>query len=115
MFSDPDIATVGQAYDTLDLDRTVIGSAEGAANGRSRVMGAEGNLVRIYADRGNGRLLGAGLLAARGEHLAHLLAWAIQRGETVESLLAMPYYHPSIEEMVQSALKDASRQLAASR
>ncbi|MBB5213670.1 dihydrolipoyl dehydrogenase [Parapusillimonas granuli] len=115
VFSDPDIATVGQAYDTLDLDRTVIGSAEGAANGRSRVMGAEGNLVRIYADRGNGRLLGAGLLAARGEHLAHLLAWAVQRGETVESLLAMPYYHPSIEEMVQSALKDASRQLAASR
>ncbi|MPN23139.1 hypothetical protein SDC9_170526 [bioreactor metagenome] len=77
-------------------------------------MGAEGNLVRLYVDRGNGRLLGAGLLATRGEHLAHLLAWAIQRGETVESLLTMPYYHPSIEEMVQSALKDASRQLKAS-
>ena len=115
VFSDPDIATVGQAYDTLDLDRTVIGSAQGDANGRSRVMGAEGNLVRLYVDRGNGRLLGAGMLATRGEHLAHLLAWAIQRGETVESLLAMPYYHPSIEEMVQSALKDASRQLATSR
>lgn len=115
VFSDPDIATAGQAYDTLDPDRTVIGSAQGDANGRSRIMGAEGNLVRLYVDRSNGRLLGAGMLATRGEHLAHLLAWAIQRGETVESLLAMPYYHPSIEELVQSALKDASRQLASSR
>lgn len=115
VFSDPDIATVGKAYDTLDLDRTVIGSAQGDANGRSRVMGAEDNLVRLYVDRSNGCLLGAGIFATRGEHLAHLLAWAIQRGETVESLLAMPYYHPSIEELVQSALKDASRQLATSR
>ena len=114
VFSDPDIATVGQAYDTLNVDQTVIGSAQGDANGRSRVMGAEGNLVRLYVDRSNGRLLGAGLFAPRGEHLAHLLAWAIQRGETVESLLAMPYYHPSIEELVQSALKDAGRQLKAS-
>ena len=114
VFSDPDIATVGQAYDTLDLEQTVIGSAQGDANGRSRVMGAEDNLVRLYVDRRDGRLLGAGLIATRGEHLAHLLAWAIQRGETVESLLMMPYYHPSIEEMVQSALKDASRQLKAS-
>src|SRR5690606_19656305 len=75
VFSDPDIATVGQAYDTLDLEQTVIGSAQGDANGRSRVMGAEDNLVRLYVDRRDGRLLGAGLIATRGEHLAHLLAW----------------------------------------
>ena len=115
VFSDPDIAVVGQSYDTLDLDQVVIGSAQGSANGRSRVMGAEGNFVRLYVDRAEGRLLGASLIASRGEHLAHLLAWAIQRGETVESLLSMPYYHPSIEEMVQSALKDAARQLKSKR
>lgn len=113
VFSNPDVAMVGQAYDTLDLDRTVIGSASGETDGRSRIMGAESNLVRVYVERGTGRLLGAGLLATHGEHLAHLLAWAIQRDETVESLLTLPYYHPSIEEMLQSALKDAGRQLRA--
>jgi dihydrolipoamide dehydrogenase len=113
VFSNPDVAAVGTPYDRLDLSRTVIGTAQGSSNGRARIIDAEGNLVRLYVDRKSGSLLGAALIAARGEHLAHALAWAVQRSETVASLLAMPYYHPSIEEMLQSALKDAARQMAA--
>lgn len=112
VFSDPDIAVVGQPWDQLDPQHIIIGSAEGVANGRSRVLGAEDNLIRLYAERSTGRLLGASLMCTRGEHIAHLLAWAMQRGETVGDLLKMPYYHPSIEELLQSALKDAARQLA---
>ncbi len=112
VFSDPDIASVGESFDRLDMTRTVIGTAQGSGNGRSRILGAEGNLVRVYADRVDGTLRGASLIAIHGEHLAHLLAWAIQRGETVNGLLAVPYYHPSIEEMLQSALKDAARQIS---
>lgn len=115
VFSDPDIAAVGKAFGQLDLGRTIIGSSLGQANGRARVMGAEHNLVRIYADRANGTLLGASIFATRGEHVAHLLAWAIQRGETAESLLEMPFYHPTIEEMVQSALADIVKQQAIAR
>jgi dihydrolipoamide dehydrogenase len=106
VFSDPDIAFVGMPFDQLDPEHIIIGSASGQSNGRSRVMGAEDNLVRIYADRINGNLLGASIFAVHGEHIAHLLAWAIQRDETAESLLEMPFYHPTIEEMVQSALSD---------
>lgn len=46
------------------------------------------------------------MMAAGGEHLAHLLAWAIQRGESAASLLEMPFYHPVLEEMLQAALQD---------
>ena len=67
--------------------------------------------MRVHARRSDGLLLGASLMAVQGEHLAHLLAWAVQRGETVHGLLEMPYYHPVVEEMLQSALKDAARQL----
>ena len=112
VFSDPDIATVGRTWPALDPGQTVVGDAQGNANGRSRVIGEEGNLVRIYVERASARVVGASLIASHGEHLAHLLAWAIQRGETVDGLLEMPYYHPSIEEMVQSALKVAARKLA---
>jgi len=55
------------------------------------------------------------MLAPRAEHLAHLLALAIGRGETAASLLQMPFYHPVMEEMLQSALQEAARQLAGSR
>lgn len=115
VFSNPDVAAVGLPFDRLDLSRTVIGTAQGSGNGRSVILGAEGNLLRVYVDRHSGVLLGAALVAVKGEHLAHALAWAVQRGETVEALLAMPYYHPSIEEMLQSALKDAAKQRAATR
>jgi dihydrolipoamide dehydrogenase len=110
VISDPDLASVGLPFNQLNLEQTVIGTASGKSNGRSRVIGAEHNLVRIYADRRSGKLLGAGIFAVRGEHIAQLLAWAIQRGETADGLLEMPFYHPTIEEMVQSALSDIVRQ-----
>ena len=108
-FSDPDVCAVGARFDELDPDAVLIGTATGEANGRSRILGGEASLLRVYADRMDGRLLGAAMMATGGEHLAHLLAWAIQRGETVHSLLAMPFYHPVIEEMLQSALQDMAR------
>jgi dihydrolipoamide dehydrogenase len=111
VFSDPDIASIGTPLDCCDAATTVVGTAQGSGNGRSKVLHAPGNLVRVYVDRASRRLLGASLIATHGEHLAHQLAWAIQRGDTIDALLEMPYYHPSIEEMLQSAFKDASRQL----
>lgn len=110
-FSDPDVCAVGARFDELDPDAVLIGSATGEANGRSRILGGEASLLRVYADRADGRLLGAAMMATGGEHLSHLLAWAIQRRETVHSLLAMPFYHPVIEEMLQSALQDVARHL----
>jgi hypothetical protein len=38
------------------------------------------------------------MLAPGGEHLAHLLAWALQSRMTVKQMLEMPYYHPVLEE-----------------
>ena len=110
-FSDPDIATVGMRFDALPAEGVVVGTAGGDKNGRARILGATGSLLRVYADAGDGRLLGASMVASGGEHLAHLLAWAIQRGETAHDLLALPYYHPVVEEMLQTALQDIVTQL----
>lgn len=111
VFSNPDIASVGRPFAKIDRAEVVIGEAEGSANGRSKILHAETSLVRVYVEKATHKILGAGLIAVQGEHLAHHLAWAVQRGDTVDDLLAMPYYHPSVEELLQSAFKDASRQL----
>jgi len=42
----------------------------------------------------------------RVEHTAHLLAWMIGRRATVEEALAMPFYHPVVEEGLRTALRD---------
>ncbi len=113
LFTDPDACAVGLSYEEAMEQGAVIGVAEGGGNGRSKILGAQENLLRIYAAPDTGVLLGASMLLTQGEHLAHLIAWAIQAKQTVGDLLAMPYYHPSIEEMLQSALKSASQQLNA--
>ena len=111
VFSDPDVASIGARFDELDASGIVVGSVEGEVNARSRVIDETESLIRIYADAASGRLLGAAMLVPRGEHIAHLLAWSIQRGETAESLMQMPFYHPVIEEMLPLALQDIVRKV----
>ncbi len=110
-FTDPDICSVGMRFDELPYGNYVVGSASGEANGRARIMDAQDSLLQIYADSKTGKLLGAAIFAERGEHLAHLLAWSIQREETAAQLLEMPFYHPVMEEMIQSALQEIVRKI----
>jgi dihydrolipoamide dehydrogenase len=112
VFSDPDIAEVGVRFDQLPPD-ALMGTVTGTGSGRSKLMHAPHHLLRLYAERSTGRLLGASLLCAGGEHVAHQLAWAIQRGETVDSMLELPYYHPTLEEMIDTALRAMRRDLRA--
>ncbi len=68
-------------------------------------MGLNRGLLRIYGEHGSGRLLGAEMIGPRAEHLAHLLAWAIEMDLTVERALQMPFYHPVLEEGLRTALR----------
>ncbi|NIP73349.1 MAG: dihydrolipoyl dehydrogenase [Gammaproteobacteria bacterium] len=110
-FCDPTVATVGSAWDELDPERIAVGEMRLGPVGRALIMGKNKGMIRLYADRSDGRLLGAALAAPRGEDLAHLLAWSTQQGLTAADLLKMPYYHPTIEEALQAALRDLRRNL----
>jgi dihydrolipoamide dehydrogenase len=69
-------------------------------------------MLRVYGEYGTGRFLGAEMIAPRGEHIGHLLAWAVQSRLTVEQMLEMPFYHPVVEEGVRTALRDLAANLA---
>jgi dihydrolipoamide dehydrogenase len=105
-FCDPNVCAVGARYGDLDLDTTAIGQVSFGPVGRAMIMGKNKGLLRVYADRRSGRLLGAEMAAPKGENLAHLLAWCIEQDLTVGQLLRMPFYHPVIEEALQAALYD---------
>jgi dihydrolipoamide dehydrogenase len=93
----------------------VIGEVSFEDQGRSRVMRKNRGALRVYAERSTGRLLGAEMAGPRAEHMAHLLAWTHQGGLTIEQMLAMPFYHPVIEEGLRTALRDAAAKRAGSR
>ena len=110
-FSSPNICTVGTPYDALDPEEIETGEMRLGPVGRALLMGANRGIVRLYADKRSGVLLGATVIAERGEHLAHLLAWCIGEKMTVLQLLRKPFYHPTMEEAIQGALKDLLQKL----
>lgn len=108
VFSDPQIAAVGQSHKQL-IEAGVnfsTGEVSFENQGRARVMLVNQGLLRIYAEKTSGLLLGAEMIGPQNEHLAHLLAWAIQAKMTVAHALDMPFYHPVIEEGLRTALRN---------
>lgn len=110
-FTDPQMALVGKRYADLDPAEIEIGEVSYDDQGRARVMGVNSGLVRIYADRTTTRIVGAEMFGPRVEHTAHLLAWAIQSRMDVCRAVAMPFYHPVIEEGIRTAIRDLSTKL----
>lgn len=100
-FTEPVLATIGEAEE----DAAVTGTADFSDQGRSRVDGVNRGTLTLYAAAPDGRLIGADLIAPAGEHLAHMLAWAVQSGLTATQLLNMPFYHPTVEEGLKQALR----------
>ena len=105
-FCQPNIVEVGALYDELDHEYTVVGEYDLKSSGRAIIMGNKQGLTRVYARKQDGRLLGGALVASEGEHLGHLLAWAVQQELTVSDLLKMPFYHPTLEETLQRTCYD---------
>ena len=100
-FTEPVLATIGKAEE----EGAVTGSADFSDQGRARVDGRNRGILTLYAAAPDGRLIGADLIAPSGEHLAHMLAWAVQGGLTATQLLNMPFYHPTVEEGLKKALR----------
>lgn len=120
-FTEPQMAIAGATLASLlkggDERRgeaardVVVGEVSFVDQGRSRVMLQNRGLGHVYADRVTGRFLGAELVGPRVEHIGHLLAWAHQQELAVEQMLAMPFYHPVVEEGLRTALRDAASRI----
>lgn len=116
VFTDPQMATIDHSRRELEqhLDGcsgVAVGEASFEDQGRAVVMRRNRGLMRLYAEHGTGQFLGAELFGPHVEHLAHLLAWAMEQRSEVSRMLEMPFYHPVLEEGLRSALRDLSANL----
>ncbi|MGR5114551.1 dihydrolipoyl dehydrogenase [Photobacterium damselae subsp. damselae] len=116
VFSDPQIAMVGETYKEITTrlgtcDCFATGDVSFENQGRSRVMLRNKGMLHVYGEQGTGRFLGAEMIGPDAEHLAHLLAWAHQNQMTISQMLDMPFYHPVIEEGLRTALRDLNAKL----
>ena len=114
VFCEPQIALVGQTYQELINKKInfVTGKICFEGYGRAIIKLKEVGLVHIYAHSRSGKILGAELFCPDAEHLAHQLAWVISLNLTLAQVLALPFYHPVMEEGLRSALRDAASQIS---
>ncbi len=111
IFTEPNVASVGKRLAELKENEIVIGEVDFSKQARARMAEINHGLLRIYVDKKSACLLGAEMFAPQGEHLAHLLALAVQCKLTVREILRMPFYHPVLEEGLRSALREAASKL----
>jgi dihydrolipoamide dehydrogenase len=113
VFSDPQMTLAGASHAELLASGKAfeIGHASFEDQGRSRVMGRNQGALCVYGERDTGRFLGAEMIGPAAEHIGHLLAWSVQRGDTVQAMLDSPFYHPVVEEGLRTALRVLQRAL----
>jgi dihydrolipoamide dehydrogenase len=111
VFTDPQIAMIGKSYGELEEGGFVIGKADFKEAGRARVNRKTKGLIHLYFSKQTSKLLGAEMIGPEVEHLSQILAWMMEYDSGIEELLAMPYYHPTLEEVIRSAVLSARSQL----
>jgi len=110
VFTEPQITQIGLRLPEIQSQfgqSYVVGEVSFEGQGRSRVMGKNKGILKIFVDSNTKVLLGAEMFGPSAEHIGHLLSWAVQQQLTVEQILGMPFYHPVIEEGVRTAFRDA--------
>jgi Pyruvate/2-oxoglutarate dehydrogenase complex, dihydrolipoamide dehydrogenase (E3) component, and related enzymes len=110
-FSAPNAVRVGKTFKELEGQEIVIGAADFSKQPRARMAETAHGMIRIYAEAGSGKLLGTEMVLPAGEHFAHLFGLAIQAGMDVHDMLAMPFYHPVLEEGLRGALRQIAKEL----
>ena len=117
VFCEPEMAIVGQNYKQLKNQNIpfVTGYVSYERQGRAQVLAKNYGALEVYVHAQTRKILGAELLMTSAEHIAHLLCWMISEDCTLDQLLEKPFYHPTLEEGVRTALKHARRQLEATQ
>ncbi|MGX5776849.1 dihydrolipoyl dehydrogenase [Methylorubrum zatmanii] len=108
VFSQPQIAVIGGGFSPGS--GRIVGRADFCDQGRAQVMDRAQGGIRLYAEP-DGRLTGAELVGPEVEHLGHLLAYAVQDGLDVRRFRDRPFYHPTLEEGLDTALSDLADRL----
>ena len=109
IYTSPEIAWVGLSEEAAKAagHEVVIGSFNVAANGRSLVMNESTGLIKLVADKADGRILGCQILAPRATDMIAEIASVMAHDGTVESLSSVIHPHPTVSEIIKEAAHDA--------
>ncbi len=105
VYTDPEIATVGQSEDQLKEAGIPYrkGVFQYRANGRAHALGQTEGSVKILAHKETDRLLGVHILGARAGELIAEAVVALEFGASSEDLGRTSHAHPTLAEILKEA------------
>ncbi len=101
VFCEPQVGVVGLGEEEANRLGMKVRSASYPFNdhGKSLVLGETHGFVKLIAEEHSGRVLGGACVGPVATELVHEIAAVIHFGGTVEDLLKMPHYHPTLSEI----------------
>jgi dihydrolipoamide dehydrogenase len=101
----PEVASVGKTEEELKAAGVAysVGKFPFTANGRARAMGDTDGFVKVLAEKGSDRLLGAHVLGPDAGTLIAELTTAIEFGASAEDVGRICHAHPTLSEAVKEA------------
>src|SRR5712692_7824878 len=105
IYTDPEIAHVGLGEkEAKDKGLEVrVGRFPFAASGRALTLGQSEGFVKVIADAGSGKMLGAHIIGPRATDLIAEATLAIQNGLTLEQVDLTIHAHPTLPESLMEA------------
>jgi pyruvate/2-oxoglutarate dehydrogenase complex dihydrolipoamide dehydrogenase (E3) component len=115
IFTDPPYAQVGLTEtEAREAGRdVVVGEARFPETGRAITMEARHGLWRLVADRGGGEILGSAILGPRADDLVHIVALMMRYKAKASDIPDMPWYHPTLSEVMLDLSRAISSRLPA--
>ncbi|WP_407543131.1 dihydrolipoyl dehydrogenase (plasmid) [Deinococcus radiomollis] len=106
VFSDPQLGRVGLTErQAREAGFTVkVGRYEARKVAKARALGETRGLIKVIADTGTDRILGASVLMAEGAELVHEFVTAMVLGAKYTELQNMIHIHPTLAEGLNNAL-----------
>ncbi len=113
VFTDPPLATIGQTEAQLTAEKKpfLVASYPFNDHGKSILMDALYGYVKVIAAPKTGRILGAEIVGPQAGELIHCFSGPLAMKATVHDLLAAPWYHPTLAEILTYPLEEIADQL----
>jgi pyruvate/2-oxoglutarate dehydrogenase complex dihydrolipoamide dehydrogenase (E3) component len=113
VFTDPPFAQVGMSEDEARGRgiEVVIGRANFPETGRAITMETRHGLWKLIIARDSGEILGSSIIGPRADDLIHVISSMMHFGGKLDDIERMPWYHPTLSEVILNLLRDARSQL----
>ncbi|MDQ8193016.1 FAD-dependent oxidoreductase [Coraliomargarita sp. SDUM461004] len=114
VFTDPQIGSVGLSEAQLKARNIDYLSADYPFDdhGKSILMEAKYGYVKVFAERATGVVLGAECVSKDGGELIHAMAVAVTLKASVQDLLKVHWYHPTLSEIWSYPLEDIADEMS---